>query len=358
MKKRPGAPTGPDSEDYRHWLERPVLALTLFVLALIPAVAMSTSAEIRTGLQEAEAIDPNLRLILLGGLVAAGLILGALSLVAAAVIALWNAGVRLSKLNHGAVRVSTEQFPELHALAEEVRARLALRTPVNLYVLDTFKLAEYVPPTAVFGVRKPYFMIVSAMVLEELTEDELSFLLGVEFGHVKLGHVRVLTLIDAMSGSLGRVPFLGTVIRYAFLIWTRLATFSADRAGLIACRRIESAYAALGKMAVGARLWPRVNHVALAGQLLHHHRALSALTNRATIPFDTQFLGRFARLVPWAYGKHFAHLCPDADLAFTHEQLWRGNLRHFHDAAAHADPAPYTAPHAEAASQGDSPAPS
>lgn len=345
MKQASGKPSGPDSEGYRHWLERPALAVTLLILGLFPVFALTTSAEIRSGLERA--IDPSQRMVIFGALVGVGLVLGALSLVGAAAIALWNAGARLSRLNHGAVRVSRDQFPELHALAEEVRARLALRTRVNVYVLDTLKLSERVPPTAVFGVRKPYFVILSTMLLEELSADELSFILGVEFGHVKLGHVRVLTLIDAVSGSLGRVPFVGTVIRYAFLIWTRLATFSADRAGLIACRRIESAYTALGKMALGARLWPRINHAALADQLRHHHRALSSLTNRAVIPFDTQYLGRFARLVPWAYSAHFAHLCPDADLAFSYQEEWRGKRRHSHHKTAHADAAPHAgaAPH-------------
>ena len=32
--------------------------------------------------------------------------------------------------------------------------------------------------------------------------DELRFLVGVEYGHVRLGHVRVLTMIDARSEQL------------------------------------------------------------------------------------------------------------------------------------------------------------
>ena len=131
-------------------------------------------------------------------------------------------------------------------------------------------------------------------------------------------------------------------------------------AHLIACRRIESAYHALGKMAVGVNLWPRVNHAALAAQLLHHHRAVSALTNRAAIPFDTQFLGRFSRLVPWAYSEHFAHLCPGADLAFDQADFWRGKRHLAHHRAAHAEAAPLTGEtaHADAAPHSDSPVPS
>jgi hypothetical protein len=105
---------------------------------------------------------------------------------------------------------------------------------------------------------------------------------------------------------------------------------------------------------VGAQLWPRVNHAALAGQLLHHHRAVSALTNRAAIPFDTQYLGRFARLVPWAYSEHFARLCPGADLTFSHDQVWRGQRRHTHH-AHHATPHADPAAHAETAPHTDSP---
>jgi Zn-dependent protease with chaperone function len=311
----------PRPSAYRHWLEQPVLALTLAILVATPLFFIAAAGNLRFTITAGDL--PEL-VAALGGVLLVFLLVGALSIVIGIAITFWAARRRLRGLRRSAVRIGPEQFPALHALAQAARSALDIATPVDLYLVERAPwLTLNLAPIAVLGVTKPYAIVISTTLLRDLGEDELRFLLGIEYGHVKLGHVRVLTLIDAVNGSLGRVPFVGGFIRLLFLGWTRLATFSADRAGLVAGGRLQAAYDTFGKLAVGQQYWAEVNHVALAQQASRTRGRFFDAANRTTVPFDTQPLGRFQRLAIFATSPAFAQLRPDADLSFPYLELWR-----------------------------------
>ena len=306
---------------YRHWLELPVLVLTFAILIVVPLFFVAAAGNLRftitvEDLPELAAAFAGLLLFLL--------LVGAVSIVSGIMLTLWVASRRLRSLRRSAVRIGPDQFPALYAAAQAARSALDITTPVDIYLAErALWLSQGLAPIAVLGVTKPYAIVMSTALLRDLGEDELRFVLGMEYGHVKLGHVRVLTMIDAVSGSLGRVPFVGGFIRVLFLGWTRLSTYSADRAGLVACGKLQAAYDTFGKLAVGRQYWAEVNHVALARQASRTRGRFFDAANRTTVPFDTQPLGRFQRLAIFATGPAFAQLRPDADLGFPYLELWR-----------------------------------
>ena len=307
---------------YRHWLEYPMLAITIAALAIAPAFVMLILALNNGGFTFVIDLDQEgdrIRLLMaLAGL--AALFLGAL--MSLGLLALWTARRKLNRLRRGAVRVSATQFPEIYELAQQMRGELGVAVPVAVYLLDSQKMERGIKPISVLGFTKPYFIIISTMLVAEMTPGELGYLLGVQYGHIRLGHVRMLTVIDSVSGSLGRVPFVGGFIRFMFSGWTRLAVFSADRAGLIATRRLENAYGALIKLVIDARHFPQLNHAELAAQAKRTREGASSLFGQTTMPFDTQPLGRFDRLVPFAVSPQFRQLCPEADLSFVYLPCW------------------------------------
>lgn len=320
---------------YRHWLEYPMLAFTLFVLATAPAVILLFFAARQGGTITItlEAADGREELLLIL-LFLLALALGVLAVFAAiGLITLWTARRRLNQLRRGSVRVSASQFPELHHLARQAAAALGLEAaadedaavePVAHIYLYNPNHVRYGPGSiAVLGVRKPYFILISTFLVSDLASGELVYLLGCQYGHIKLGHVRILTIIDGLSGGLGRVPLLGGFIRFVFLGWTRLAVFSADRAGLIAVRRLADAYGALVKLVVDSKYFAEINHHELALQARRTRSGMLGLLSRTTMPFDTQPLGRFDRLVPFAVSPEFLAHCPDADLDFPYLECWR-----------------------------------
>lgn len=325
---------------YRHWLEHPVLIFTLFVLATAPAVILlfflsRWGGTITITLEAADRRE-ELTLILL---LLLGLALGVLAVFAAiGLITLWQARRRLNRLRRGSVRVSANQFPALHRLARQAAAALGVEATANedaagedaageavahVYLYNPTHVRYGPGSIAVLGVRKPYFILISTFLVSDLAPGELVYLLGCQYGHIKLGHVRILTIIDGLSGGLGRVPLLGGFIRFVFLGWTRLAVFSADRAGLIAVRRLADAYGALVKLVVDSRYFAELNHQELALQARRTRGGMLGLISRTTMPFDTQPLGRFDRLVPFAVSPEFLAHCPDADLDFPYLECWR-----------------------------------
>jgi hypothetical protein len=204
-----------------------------------------------------------------------------------------------------------------------VRAALAVTKRVEVYLVDGRWLPRPIAPISVLGVTSPYAIVLDAAVVQEMSLAELRFLLAVEYGHVRLGHVRILTMIDAVSGSLGRVPFVGGFVGVLFSAWTYLATYSADRAGLVAGGSLSAAYSALGQLAVGSALWSEINPQALAHQALRRRGRFFDLSNRLTAPFDTQPMERFQRLVAFSATPTFQSICPDADLSFPAAEAWQ-----------------------------------
>ena len=167
----------------------------------------------------------------------------------------------------------SEEVPEVHAIVEQCRSRLGVRDPIRVYIVDAPVLNAYA-----VGFRAPQSIVVYTGLIRALDHDELAYVIGHEMGHVLFRH----TTIHALTGQLGLhtfgIPLLGYFLRYIFYFWMRVAEFSADRAGLIACGKLEKALSTQLKLSVGPergaqvdvapiiRHW-RENDVGVADQL-------------------------------------------------------------------------------------------
>ena len=95
--------------------------------------------------------------------------------------------LRLAFLS-GSVRVSETQFPRVHRLYVEACRTLDVQ-PYPLYVQQAQVLNAFA-----FGMQKP-FIVLNNFTVQELDDDELSFVLGHEIGHVMSGHTLYLTMM-------------------------------------------------------------------------------------------------------------------------------------------------------------------
>ncbi len=140
--------------------------------------------------------------------------------------------------------VSAQQLPGLAALVQATTARLDVRG-VEVWVAPARGLNAYT-----FGLTEPRPIVLFAGLLPVMDRDELQFILGHELGHVQLGHTWLNSLLGGMAGIPS--PFGAAVLLYfAFRWWNRACEFSADRAGLLACGRVDKAVSALVKLATG-----------------------------------------------------------------------------------------------------------
>jgi Zn-dependent protease with chaperone function len=148
-----------------------------------------------------------------------------------------------------AVRVGPRQFPRIHERYLEVLETLDAPDHYELFVSQT-----PIVNAGAYGMEKP-FIVLNSGAVRLLDDEELTYLIGHEVGHVLSGHVlyRTMTVLLLQLAQMG-FPVVGLAARIvlvALLEWNRKAELSADRAGLLALQRPEQTLHAMMTMAGG-----------------------------------------------------------------------------------------------------------
>lgn len=163
---------------------------------------------------------------------------------------------RANRLFHKAstVAVTSKQLPHIYQLFFDAAFRLDISEIPELFVLQTPVANAYTT-----GVEKP-FIVVTSGLLELLTEDELLYVLGHELGHWQANHILYKMASRIFSGAvsalaeitLGLGRLLTAPLQLALLKWDRCSELTADRAGLLAVRRVDIVIQTLMKLAGGS----------------------------------------------------------------------------------------------------------
>lgn len=181
--------------------------------------------------------------------------------------------VKLSKsvvsgdLLGSAVKVGARQFPRIHAITERCARTLGIPTP-QVYIvprMDSFNAMT-------FGTDDDAFIMVHALLAEQFTEGELTFVIGHECGHIQNNHVVYLTTLYRIQQVLhltaGLLAPLLMLAQLALQGWARAAEITCDRAGLLCCKDPEVAVRSFARLAVGSsRLFAEMNVEAYLEQL-------------------------------------------------------------------------------------------
>jgi Zn-dependent protease with chaperone function len=147
-----------------------------------------------------------------------------------------------------ALRVSERQYGHIYERYRDI-----------VETLDAEEYPLYVSQTPIanagaYGMDQPFIILNSGTVLI-LNDDELSFILGHEVGHIMSGHVlyRTMMVLLIQLASLG-FPIVGLAARavlMGLLEWSRKSELSSDRAGLLSIQDADVAMTAMMKMAGG-----------------------------------------------------------------------------------------------------------
>lgn len=148
-----------------------------------------------------------------------------------------------------AVRVSPKQFPHIHAHYLAVLETMDAPAEFELFVSQTPLVNA-----GAYGLDRP-FIVLNSGSLALLDDEELTFLLGHELGHILSGHVlyRTMTVLLLQLAQQG-FPIVGLAARavlLGLLEWGRKSELSADRAGLLAVQNPDAALRAMLKLAGG-----------------------------------------------------------------------------------------------------------
>ena len=156
-------------------------------------------------------------------------------------------------LRGNAVRLGTEQMPELYRRVEELSHRMGLAATPETYVLQA---GGALNALATKFLRRN-FIVLYADLLEACGDNEEArdFIIAHELGHIAAGHLRWRWFL--LPGLL--TPLLAHA-------YSRACETTCDRYGFAVCGESAAALSGLCVLAAGGELGPGVNRRALARQ--------------------------------------------------------------------------------------------
>lgn len=145
-----------------------------------------------------------------------------------------------AKLLAEAVQITPAIFPNLAGQLSDLSTSMMLDDEVDCFVISQPVIQAFCITHSRVG-RHRYSVVLSSAMVERLEPEEIRFVVGHEVGHHLCGHWRY--PVPDQNPGLGH--------RLAALQLSRAAEISADRIGMLACRSLDSACAAMIKVASG-----------------------------------------------------------------------------------------------------------
>ena len=137
------------------------------------------------------------------------------------------------RLLGSSVRVHERQYPRVFTIVKGACAALEIPMPL-IFVRED----NYVPVVAL-GFGEPYALVLSSHWIELFADDELSFMIGRELGHIAAGHTRYHSLLSVNGNE-------NPIIALIFGAWLRRCALTCDKVGLLCCGSLDAAIRAMG----------------------------------------------------------------------------------------------------------------
>ena len=151
----------------------------------------------------------------------------------------------ISHLKGTGVKITSEQYPDLHEKLIDGCARVGLKNVPDAYVLRT----DYFNALATKFLGR-HFVVLFSDVIDALEDHPgaIDFYIGHELGHIHRKHLSWSTFIFPAS----ILPLLGTALR-------RAEEYTCDRYGVACCNSEDDIKYALAAIAAGNSRWKTLN---------------------------------------------------------------------------------------------------
>ena len=136
------------------------------------------------------------------------------------------------RLVGSSVRITEAQYPQVFAIVQRCAASLGLPVPV-VFVRD-----DPLVPVLAIGLGDPYALVLSSHWIEHFRDDELSFMIGRELGHIAAGHTPFTSLLSVNGNE-------NALVSLIFGAWLRRSELTCDRVGLLCCGSLDAAMRAI-----------------------------------------------------------------------------------------------------------------
>lgn len=136
------------------------------------------------------------------------------------------------RLLGSSVLIHEAQYPRVFAIVKRACASLDIPLPL------VFVREDYQVPAAALGFGEPYALVLSSTWIEAFQDDELSFIIGRQLGHIAMGHARYNSLLSVNGRE-------NPIVAAIFGAWLRRCELTCDRVGLLCCGSLDAAMRAI-----------------------------------------------------------------------------------------------------------------
>jgi Zn-dependent protease with chaperone function len=172
------------------------------------------------------------------------------TLAAEATVRFWQ-NVEKSRMLGTAVKVTPKQFPKIWKLVERCADTLRIPVPTTYVSPNIGALNAHT-----FGTADDPCIVVSAAMIDHLTDAEIVDVIGRECGRIQNNHVLYMTTLHFLTHAAAANIFLRWTVKPAVLAlnaWARRAEVTCDRAALLCTRDLDVSVACLVKLGLGSR---------------------------------------------------------------------------------------------------------
>jgi Zn-dependent protease with chaperone function len=222
------------------------------------------------------------------------------------VIAMVYVTLARGRLLGTSVRIHETQYPQVFAIVKRCAAALGLPMPL------VFVREDYHTPVLAVGFGEPYSLVISTIWIEHFKEDELTFMIGRELGHIASGHTRLTSLLSVSGNE-------NVIVSLVFGAWLRKMELTCDRVGLLCCGSLDAAMRAIAIASFG-HFGRKINHVMFAEQ-------------SREVRSDSIF-----KLGEWIGATPYVSTRVDAMRSFMHSNLYRIHEENFVERSAAEPP--------------------
>ncbi len=149
------------------------------------------------------------------------------------------------------LRVNADTFPDVYEKVIAACDILDIPKRPDIYIAAGGEINAFMA-----GVERT-LLILNAGTIDQLTDDELFFVIAHELGHLKSGHVLYYQIAEFLpilgeivgAATLRIGEILSTGLQLALLRWKRMSEFTADRAGMLAVQDANVAITTMMKLA-------------------------------------------------------------------------------------------------------------
>ena len=143
--------------------------------------------------------------------------------------------------------VTKESCPELYKLVRESAEILDVDRLPEIYTQWSYAINAYTT-----GYKDNTILVIHSGAVDLMNDNELSFVVGHEMGHIKSGHVLYHVMVQFFAQIIASSVLAGKLlvpIQLGLNYWNRMSEFTADRAGLLVCQDLDAALSSIMKMA-------------------------------------------------------------------------------------------------------------